>query len=205
MIAETPLGRIREVLDTVVACGACESCAELARLALVELGAVAEERDALAEALRYYTKATIVQSWGMQELADDGDLARRALSLPGHETYCGWPNAECICGWPEPRTLTVVRDEMAAACRQAFLIWHDGLNAGEALYQRVSQRPEPWSGDWRCEFSVWDGAQSYGWWGYMAARAIHPDDRDVINGWHCAQWDEGDSLLSEDDAWEPKP
>lgn len=53
---------------------------------LAALAAAERERDALRArverlegALRYYTTATIVESWGMQKLADDGDVARKAL------------------------------------------------------------------------------------------------------------------------------
>lgn len=38
--------------------------------------------DALETALRHYTEAEIVTSWGMQETDDNGQVARQALGLP---------------------------------------------------------------------------------------------------------------------------
>lgn len=38
----------------------------------------------LRAALAYYTTATYVSSWGNQELADDGELARRVLAQPAN-------------------------------------------------------------------------------------------------------------------------
>lgn len=40
------------------------------------------EKKQLREALATYTTATTVANWGMQELADVGELARRTLGLP---------------------------------------------------------------------------------------------------------------------------
>lgn len=38
--------------------------------------------DELETALRHYTEAEVVSSWGMQETSDDGQVARQALGLP---------------------------------------------------------------------------------------------------------------------------
>jgi hypothetical protein len=54
-----------------------------------DLAWLLDEVAQLRQALAYYAEATVVGSWGMQELADDGQVARRALGLPE----------------PDPRTL----------------------------------------------------------------------------------------------------
>lgn len=44
-------------------------------------------------ALGHYTDATGVQSWGMEELSDEGEGARIALGFDAyHAADCAWPN-----------------------------------------------------------------------------------------------------------------
>lgn len=62
----------------------------------------------LKMALFHYTDATIVSSWGCQELGDAGELARMTLGYGNHVTKkswndtetepCAWPDGDCTCG-----------------------------------------------------------------------------------------------------------
>ena len=61
-------------------------------------------------ALGHYCDATIVTDWGMQEVSDNGAVARKALGFEDHEPDCSWPNGgngefytgtECTCGLQE--------------------------------------------------------------------------------------------------------
>lgn len=54
----------------------------------------------LRYALYCYTSATDVQSFGYEELRDNGEVAREALGFGDHAPQCKWPNdsERCTCG-----------------------------------------------------------------------------------------------------------
>lgn len=80
---------------------ASEAAAEHTVRCYARIHRLTRERDEARDALMHYTHATAVRSWGMQELADDGAVARQALGLPEHAPWCDWPNCGCTCGWPD--------------------------------------------------------------------------------------------------------
>ena len=59
-----------------------------------------EEIKRLRTALFCYTDAADVQSFGYEELRDNGTVARDALGYGDHDPSCKWPNESerCTCG-----------------------------------------------------------------------------------------------------------
>lgn len=66
-----------------------------------DIRALLEEIERLRQALYCYTDATDVQSFGYEELRDNGKIAREALGYDDHNWHmCKWPNNSecCTCG-----------------------------------------------------------------------------------------------------------
>lgn len=77
-----------------------EGNAEFIAHAPTDIDALIAEVERLRLAVAYYTDATYVASWGMQEYGDNGAVARDALGLGHHHASCQWPESgeSCTCG-----------------------------------------------------------------------------------------------------------